>query len=109
MKNLLKFVVLLFSTAIFAQAGHIMQGVGAVNMSMGGAATAQPLDINGAMQWNPATISEFEGKIGSINIGAFFSSPELRSSLPAGAMGPESPMVSGVSPFNAHSSSGDSL
>ena len=41
MKKLLKFAVVLFSTAVFAQAGHIMQGVGAVNMSMGGAATAQ--------------------------------------------------------------------
>ena len=35
---------------LFAQAGHIMQGIGAVNMSMGGAATAQPVDINGALQ-----------------------------------------------------------
>ena len=52
----LKLFVLLFSTALFSQAGHIMQGVGAVNMSMGGAATAQPLDISGAMHWNPAAI-----------------------------------------------------
>lgn len=29
-------------------------------MSMGGASTAQPLDINGALQWNPAAISAFD-------------------------------------------------
>jgi long-chain fatty acid transport protein len=96
MKNLLKFVVLLFSTAVFAQAGHIMQGVGAVNMSMGGASTAQPLDISGALQWNPASISTFDSKILNFDIGAFFSSPKLSSSLPAGMLGAGAPAVSGV-------------
>lgn len=105
MKNLLKFVFVLFVSASFAQAGHIMQGVGAVNMSMGGAATAMPLDINGAIQWNPATLSAFKGKILSFNIGAFSSSPELSSSIPPGMMWPEdafgpgtpaSPQVSGT-------------
>ncbi len=82
MKNLLRLAVVLFTTATFAQAGHIMQGVGAVNMSMGGASTAQPLDISGALQWNPAAISVFDNKIIDFNIGAFFSSPELSSTAP---------------------------
>ena len=71
----------LISYVFFGQAGHIMQGVGAVNMSMGGAATAQPLDINGAMQWNPASLSTFDGRTISLSAGAFFSSPELSSSF----------------------------
>ena len=96
MKNLLKFMVVFFTTATFAQAGHIMQGVGAVNMSMGGAATAMPLDISGAMQWNPATLSAFDGKILDFSVGAFSSSPELSSSIPADMMFPGSPAVSGV-------------
>lgn len=96
MKNILKLAVLLLTTSLFAQAGHIMQGVGSVNMSMGGAATAQPLDISGALQWNPAAISVFDNKMINFDIGAFFSSPELSSSLPAGMMGPGSPAVSGV-------------
>ena len=96
MKNLLRFMVVFFTTATFAQAGHIMQGVGAVNMSMGGAATAMPLDISGAMQWNPATLSAFDGKILDFSVGAFSSSPELSSSIPAGMMFPGSPAVSGV-------------
>ena len=97
MKNYFLTACLLFSSfAVFAQAGHIMQGVGAVNMSMGGAATAQPLSIEGALQWNPATLSGFDGKILSISVGGFFSSPELSSSLPADAMWPGSPAVNGT-------------
>ena len=87
---------MLFATAAFSQAGHIMQGVGSVNMSMGGAATGQPLDISGALQWNPASIVEFEGSILKLDIGLFFSSPELSSSLPAGMLGPGAPAVSGT-------------
>ncbi len=65
-----------------AQVGHIMQGVGAVNMSMGGAATGQPLDISGALHWNPAAISTFDQTIVKLDVGLFFSSPELRSTVP---------------------------
>lgn len=94
--NLLRLFAFLFTSAMFAQAGHIMQGVGAVNMSMGGAATAQPLDISGAMQWNPAAISTFDEKIVKFDLGLFFSSPELSSSLPPGMLGPGAPGVSGT-------------
>jgi long-chain fatty acid transport protein len=85
-KNFLKLAFLMLSALVYGQAGHVMQGVGAVNMSMGGAATAQPLDISGALQWNPAAISTFDSKILDFNIGLFYSSPELSSSLPVGAM-----------------------
>ncbi|MFK2820160.1 outer membrane protein transport protein [Flavobacteriaceae sp. LMIT009] len=87
---------MLFSTVIFAQAGHIMQGVGSVNMSMGGAATAQPLDISGAIHWNPATLTAFGSKELKFDLGLFFSSPELSSSLPAGMLGQGAPAVSGT-------------
>ncbi|MBE9490704.1 MAG: outer membrane protein transport protein [Bacteroidetes bacterium] len=83
MKNyFLTIGLLLSSFVIFAQAGHIMQGVGSVNMSMGGASTAQPLDISGALQWNPASISTFDEKILKFDLGLFFSSPELFSTVP---------------------------
>ena len=80
--NLFKLLALLFSTIVYAQSGHIMQGVGAVNMSMGGASTGQPLDISGALQWNPAAISTFDSKILKFDLGLFFSSPELYSTVP---------------------------
>jgi long-chain fatty acid transport protein len=96
-KILLQICFSLFAVAAFGQAGHVMQGVGAVKMSMGGAATGQPLDISGALQWNPAAISTFDNTIIKLDIGLFFSSPELSSSLPQGmlwpadAFGPGSP------------------
>lgn len=95
-KYLVVLCLSLASLNAFAQTGHIMQGVGAVNMSMGGAATAQPLDINGSLLWNPASIAAYDSRIFSINAGAFFSSPKLSSSLPAGMMGQGSPAVSGT-------------
>ncbi len=81
-KIILQFGFLFFSTFAFSQAGHIMQGVGAFNMSMGGASTAQPLDISGALQWNPASISAFNDKIIKSDIGLFYSSPQLYSTVP---------------------------
>lgn len=80
--NIIKSFILLFSLAAFSQTGHILQGVGAVNMSMGGAATGQPLDISGALHWNPASISTFDDKIFKLDVGLFFSSPELFSTVP---------------------------
>jgi hypothetical protein len=83
MKKILTLAILgLFPVFVFAQVGHIMQGIGAHNMSMGGAATGQPLDINGALNWNPAGISAFNSKVFSFNAGLFFSAPELSSTVP---------------------------
>ena len=97
MKIIIKtFLLLLVSAVAYTQSGHIMQGVGAVNMSMGGAATAQPTDISGALQWNPAAISMYNSQIINVSAGAFFSSPEISASLPAGMLGPGAPAVSGA-------------
>lgn len=83
MKKLLIFLGIgILPIFALAQTGHIMQGIGAANMSMGGAATAQPLDINGALHWNPAGITAFDNRILSINAGLFFSSPEISSTVP---------------------------
>ncbi len=83
MKKLLSTLILGFLPFfLLAQVGHIMQGIGAHNMSMGGAATGNPLDINGALNWNPAGISAFKTKVFSFNAGAFLSAPELSSTVP---------------------------
>ncbi len=92
----IKFLFMFFVSFAFAQTGHLMQGVGAVNMSMGGAATAQPLDISGAMHWNPAALSVFDGAILKLDVGMFKGTPTLYSSLPVNMMGPGSPAVSGA-------------
>ncbi len=91
-KYLLNFIFLLMTTGLIAQAGHIMQGIGAFNLSMGGAATAQPLDISGPLHWNPAGISVFDHNELSVNAGLFFSSPEISSTVPT-PQGPFSGMT----------------
>jgi long-chain fatty acid transport protein len=53
----------LLPSMIYSQTRHLMQGAGTVNMSMGGASTAQPLDIRRALQWNPGSISVFDSKM----------------------------------------------
>lgn len=98
-KLLFTLIAGLFSFGLYAQAGHIMQGVGAKNMSMGGAATGQPIDISGALHWNPAAITTFEGSEFKFDIGMFFSSPELRSTVPEIDMSTGQPtgnVISGV-------------
>ncbi len=83
MKRVTFSLALLFSFLMaFSQTGHVLQGVGSVNMSMGGAATGQPIDISGSLQWNPAAISAFDGTNLKFDIGLFFSSPELSSTVP---------------------------
>ena len=87
MKNkYLTIVLALFSTVAFAQSGHLMQGIGAVNMSMGGAATGKAMDISGALQWNPASISQYSGTKIGLDVGMMFSSPTLSSSMPSSYM-----------------------
>jgi len=88
MKNVLTITSIFFITTLFAQSGHLMQGVGAANMSMGGASTAQPIDISGALKWNPAAISAFEGSTISLNVGLFVANPQISSTVPT----PNGPM-----------------
>ena len=47
MKRIIITLGVLCSGVMMAQVGHLMQGIGSVNMSMGGAATGQPIDISG--------------------------------------------------------------
>lgn len=96
MDKLFKLFIFFISINVFSQAGHLMQGVGAVNMSMGGAATGQPLDINGALLWNPAAIAAFDSTMMSFDIGLFYGSPEVSSSLPANMMYSGSPATQGT-------------
>ncbi|NVJ88752.1 MAG: outer membrane protein transport protein [Flavobacteriaceae bacterium] len=79
---ILRLFALLFASSLMAQTGHILQGIGAKNLSMGGAATGNPIDISGAIHWNPAALSNFETNQLKIDVGFFFSAPELSSTVP---------------------------
>ncbi len=87
-------VVTLFGTAVAparAQFGIAISGVGPINRSMGGAATAAPLDATGALYWNPATIGALGRSEMEFGVGVLVPRTSLRSSVPAGAFGPGQP------------------
>lgn len=90
---LLVLLVLFQCSSVFGQFGAMMTGVGPINRSMGGAATAAPLDTLGAFYWNPATISALPN---STDFGLELLVPQssLGSRVNAGAFGP------GVPPIN---------
>ena len=71
----------------------MMTGVGPINRSMGGAATAAPLDTLGALYWNPATITALPNST-DFGLELLLPHSSLGSSVKAGALGP------GVPPIN---------
>ncbi|MGL6196014.1 MAG: OmpP1/FadL family transporter, partial [Thermoguttaceae bacterium] len=76
------YTFILFSETCFAQ-GVMLRGVGAINESMGGAATACPLDSAGAINWNPASISGLKQNEMSFGLGLIL--PETSVSSTVGA------------------------
>ncbi|MCB0620759.1 MAG: outer membrane protein transport protein [Saprospiraceae bacterium] len=81
MKTKLVVLLTLLWTVSQAQTGHVMQGAGAVNFSMGGAATAQPIDASGALQWNPAAITAFDYTRFELSAAFFTAAPEVSSNV----------------------------
>jgi len=77
MKNLLSLLAIFVTISVQAQTGHILQGAGAVNFSMGGAGTALPVDAAGALQWNPASITTFQNNELSLSVAYFTAAPEV--------------------------------
>ncbi len=77
-------------TSTWAQ-GVALNGVGPVNRSMGGAATAAPLDSAGALYWNPATIVALPASDCSVAMETVLPRSEVRSRMAANAMGPGLP------------------
>ncbi|MHB0960539.1 MAG: OmpP1/FadL family transporter [Pirellulaceae bacterium] len=73
--------------------GLAFSGIGPINASMGGAATAAPIDSSGALMWNPATISGLETSEISFGITLAMPSSDLGSLLPAGTFGPGLPPI----------------
>jgi len=81
----------LLQTAARAQTGHVLDAVGPINQSMGGAGTAMPLDAMGALHWNPASISGIESTEIGFAFQIFAPQTRLSSSVRAGAFGPGVP------------------
>lgn len=67
--------------------GFVMPAVGPINRSMGGAATAAPLDAIGALNWNPATISGLSQSRIDIGVDTLYNRNTVHSSLFRGTPG----------------------
>lgn len=84
LSNLCFFVVLLYllvySVLPLRAQGVFLRGAGAINESMGGAATAAPIDSLGAIQWNPASISAFEKNEIAFSVGLVLPSSDVSTS-----------------------------
>lgn len=84
-----------FAAAEPAQAQHgvYLSGGGPVQRSMGGAATANPLDSLGAAFWNPATLSGLPRNDMTFGVELLVADTDLFSSIPPGLFGPGIPPV----------------
>ncbi len=100
---LLLIIVTLFvscvTNSVQAQTGHILDAVGPVNQSMGGAGTAMPLEAMGALHWNPASITGLKRSEIDFSFQIFASQTKLSSSVQPGAFGGGAPagLLSGQS------------
>src|SRR5262249_57195635 len=74
-----------------AEIGFLLSGVGPVNRSMGGASVAAPLDANGALYWNPASISGLERTEGDLGLELVYPQERLSSSVLRSAIAPGIP------------------
>jgi long-chain fatty acid transport protein len=77
-----------------AQQGGVVDGVGPINQSMGGASTAAPIDAAGALYWNPAGIAGWQHMEMEFGLGLVLPQSKLASGVNTGALLPFLPAVS---------------
>ena len=77
----LAFTALLLLPQLAQAQGLQLFGIGTVNRSMGGAATAAPIEAIGALAYNPATLTALDNQL---SVGAEFCTPiaSVNSSMP---------------------------
>ncbi len=85
-------IVVICQSSARAQFGAQLSGIGPINRSMAGAATAAPLDTLGAFQWNPATIAALPSSA-DMALEILVPQSTLASTVNAGALGPGFPPV----------------
>ncbi len=89
---LLLCVILMSPGTVWAQ-GIMLNGIGPVNRSMGGASTAAPIDAAGAIYWNPASISGLAKSEVMFGMDLLLPTENISSQVGAGAFGPGVPPV----------------
>ncbi len=95
MKKIFLTILVFSALQVIAQTGHVMPAIGAASTSVAGVAVAQPTSVDGALMWNPATLSVFKGKILNVNATALLANPVVSSTY--GAMSGETKSDTGLS------------
>lgn len=90
---LLSLAAIFAEDVVHAQEGLLLSGVGPINRSMGGAATAAPIDASGALHWNPGAILGLPQSELSFGVELLYPQMELGSSIAPGALGGGFPPV----------------
>lgn len=88
---LILLLTLSFQGISFAQSGHVMNGVSAIDEAMGGAGSAVPLDASSAMHWNPSGIAWLTSSQFDASLQLMFPKTSLISGVNAGALQPGFP------------------
>src|SRR5262249_5882271 len=81
-------VALASPPAARAEMGVVIAGTGPVNLSMGGASTAAPLDSAGALYWNPATMMGLPSSELEAGAAILYARTRVSSFVPAGSIFP---------------------
>jgi long-chain fatty acid transport protein len=81
--------MLLAAIPALAGNGHLLHGVGAVNSSLGGAGASLPDEVIGALDVNPALLTQFDGGEVGLGVETFKDGPRLASEAPLGPGGQE--------------------
>ena len=84
---------LFFASSLYATDGHFLHGEGPVNEAMGGADTGVCLDVSGSIAWNPACMTQFQGKHLELYGTIFIPWRSLSSTVDANAFGTGMPPV----------------
>ncbi len=88
---LVSFVLLLGTSAVHAQVGHVLSGVGPVDQAWAGAGTANPQDALGALHWNPASITAMPITSLNLSLQVLIPTGALISTVDANGFGPGFP------------------
>lgn len=76
--------------------GFVLPGVGPINRSMAGAGTAAPLDANGALHWNPGSITALPQSRVDIGVDVIFNRNSVSSTVPLPPPAPPGTFLSGT-------------
>jgi len=87
--------MLLAALPALAGNGHFLHGVGAVNSSMGGVSTGLPVEVIGALNDNPALLTELDDYQVAFGVEAFKDGPEATATFVNSPIGPGGSLVNG--------------